>query len=243
MLNILADMIRCTNSRSRAFSITFNYVKSFVGDKDPYAEMKKKLNSVGLKLSKIVEKYLEKRSWDLREAMRISAAANIVDTSVLGYECRGLEESLFDKPAIEEFVDIPRGGKIYIVLDNAGEALIDVVLAKAFIIHGYNVSFVVREESYEIDVLKHDISEIVNDIEIVETPGNISPIYYIDKGFVVSKGIANMEAYVEFGKTPSIHLLRAKCDVLAKIFNVPKNSPLIVTSETLKKIFSKYNVD
>jgi len=243
MLNFLADVIKSTSSRSQAFTQTFNFVKNIVNNSDPYASTKKSLSIIGLKLAEIVEKYLEEKKWDLREAMRLSAAANIVDTSVLGYEGKDLEVSLFDEPVVEEFVDIPRDNEVYVVLDNAGEALIDIVLAKAFKINGYKVSIVVRKESYEIDVLKYDISEVVDNIDIIETPGNISPIYYIDRGFVVSKGIANMEAYIEVGKIPSIHLLRAKCEVLSKVFNVPKNSPLIVTGETLKNIFSKYSTN
>ena len=93
----------------------------------------------------------------------------------------------------------------------------------------------VRKESYEIDVLRNDIE--LNNIDVIETHGNLSPVLYIDKGFVVAKGIANAEAYIEGGKTSSLHLLRAKCDVIARLFKVPKNSVLIVTGETLKKTF------
>jgi len=64
---------------------------------------------------------------------------------------------------------------------------------------------------------------------------------YLDDGFIIAKGIANAEAYIEFGKQPSIHLLRAKCDVIANLFNVKKNSILIVSGDTIKNKFKQYN--
>ncbi|MEM1645018.1 MAG: ARMT1-like domain-containing protein [Ignisphaera sp.] len=231
----LANIIRCSKSRSSAFVESFNVVKSLVNSSDPYIEVKAALNDVGKKLSNIAEKYLEERGWSIKKAMRLSAAANIIDTSVLGYEAKNLEEALWDKPAIEENIVIPKDEEIYFVLDNAGEALIDMLLVKALKIHGYNVSIVVRRESYEIDVLKSDLKNV----EVIETPGSISPIYYIENGFIIAKGIANAEAYIEVRNTPSIHLLRTKCDVLSKAFNVAKNSTLIISGSTLRRILLK----
>ena len=173
----------------------------------------------------------------MKEALRISAAANIIDTSVLGYEnTRSLEEAIFDKPAIEEDVEIPKNEDIYLVIDNAGEAEIDKLLAKALTIHGYRVFIVVRSEPYEID---ETVETFENEgFNVIATPGNISPVAFIDRGFVIAKGIANAEAYIEFGKTKSLHLLRAKCDVISKRFNVPKNSILIVSGDTLRKVMA-----
>ncbi|MEM1526007.1 MAG: ARMT1-like domain-containing protein [Ignisphaera sp.] len=228
----LANIIKCSRSRSLAFAESFNIIKSLVGSSDPYIEVKAMLNDIGRNLFCIVERYLEEREWNVKEAMRLSAAANIVDTSVLGYEVKSLEEALWDNPIIEENIALPRDEEIYVVLDNAGEALVDMLLVKALKINGYDVHIVVRKESYEIDVLKNDLGNV----EALETPGNISPLYHIRRGFIIAKGIANAEAYIEAGNTPSIHLLRAKCDVIAKAFNVVKNSTLIVSGNTLKEV-------
>lgn len=232
LLVCLAGIVRKESSRSRAFAEAFNIIKLLINNNDPYIETKIKLNEIGKKIYTNVEKYLEEKVWNLREAFRISAAANIIDTSVLGYEAKNLQEAIWDKPFIEEIPKIPKDRDIYVVLDNAGEAVIDTLLVKALKIHGYNVYAVVRKESYEIDVLRND----VHSLDIIETPGNLSPVFYIDKGFVIAKGIANAEAYVESGKVPSIHLLRAKCDVIAKTFGTPKNSVIIVSGETLKNM-------
>lgn len=232
----LAKILSTSYSRSMAFAQAFDVIKSLTDSSDPYAKVKAELNELGKKLSKVVERYLEGRNWNLREALRVSAAANIVDTSVLGYEAKSLEDALWDRPSIEEVVDIPRDSEVYLVLDNAGEAVIDLLLAKALIFNGYSVSVVVRRDSYEIDMLRNDLD--FKDLSVIETPGNIPPVYYIDGGFIIAKGIANAEAYAEAGRAPSLHLLRAKCDVIAKLFGVPKNSVLIVSGNTIKKVFN-----
>ncbi|MEM4004875.1 MAG: ARMT1-like domain-containing protein [Desulfurococcaceae archaeon] len=237
----LAELVKNTNSRSMAFAESFNYVKHLLNSKDPYRHIKYGLNQLGMRLVNEIESYLERVDWDLNEAMRLSAAANIIDTAVLGYEANDLQRAIWDKPLIEEIPELPRNKDIYLVLDNAGEAVIDILLAKTLKRHGYRVVIAVRKESYEIDVLLNDLehmSELAEDIDIVETPGNISPLFHItgDDVFVIAKGIANLEAYIEMGEVPSLHLFRAKCDVLAKVLSVPKNSPIIVTGYTAKKL-------
>jgi len=232
LLSRLAEIIK-ENSRSIAFARSFDIVKLLSGSEDPYADTKAKLGDVCRKILPRIEAHLEAHQWDVLEAMRVSAAANIVDTSVLGYEAKNIEEAIWDRPVIEETIIPPKDKDIYVVLDNAGEALVDMLLVKALRANGYRAYLVVRKESYEIDVLRKDL----DNAEVIETPGNLPPIFYIGSGFVIAKGIANAEAYIEAGRVPSIHLLRAKCDVIAKVFGVPKNSPLIVSGETMRKAF------
>ncbi|MEM0027578.1 MAG: ARMT1-like domain-containing protein [Ignisphaera sp.] len=235
LLKRLAKIVDEENSRSKAFANSFEYVKKLTRSRDPYQERKKMLKEIGRRIAQTVEKHLESIGWDIREAIRISAAANIIDTSVLGYEnTKSLDEAIWDKPVIEDVFEIPKNEDIYIVLDNAGEAEIDKVLAKALTYNGYKTFIVVRNKAYEIDETDGDFDE--KSFNIVSTPGSMSPVVYIDRGLIIAKGIANAEAYAEFGKTKSVHLLRAKCDVIAKRFGVPKNSVLIVSGDKVKSV-------
>ncbi len=238
----IADLIQTSAGRSYVFANSFNIVKQITNLEDPYKHVKKELNQVGVQLAQLIRGELEAVGWDIRIAMRFSAAANIIDTSTLGYEPLDLQKAIWHEPFIEEEVILPRNKHIYLVLDNAGEAAVDLLLAYALMKNGYRVSIIVRSESYEIDVLKDDLMDlrelIDEDVEIIETPGNMPPIFYIDNddSYVIAKGIANLEASLEINRTNSLHLLRAKCDVLAKALRVPKNSPLIITGETFKKV-------
>jgi uncharacterized protein with ATP-grasp and redox domains len=241
----IADLIQTSAGRSYVFANSFNIVKQITNLEDPYKHVKKELNQVGVQLAQLIRGELEAVGWDIRIAMRFSAAANIIDTSTLGYEPLDLQKAIWHEPFIEEEVILPRNKHIYLVLDNAGEAAVDLLLAYALMKNGYRVSIIVRSESYEIDVLKDDLMDlrelIDEDVEIIETPGNMPPIFYIDNddSYVIAKGIANLEASLEINRTNSLHLLRAKCDVLAKALRVPKNSPLIITGETFKKVIQE----
>jgi len=237
MLVELSNLVK-VESRTEAFTRSFEALKVIAGMGDPYSAYKRRLREVGARVAVKAREYMARVGWRLEEALRISAAANIVDTSVLGYTSIDLEEAIWDKPALEERVEIPRGETVYLALDNAGEAEIGIVLAEALKLNGYEVKLVVRSESYEIDITKADIGEKL-EFDVIETPGSKPPVVYIDGGYVIAKGIANLEASLETGRMRGLHLLRAKCSVLAELFNVPKNSPLIVTVETARRMLSK----
>ncbi|ABP51289.1 MULTISPECIES: ARMT1-like domain-containing protein [Pyrobaculum] len=229
ILSELSKLLKL-QSRSEAFSTSFRIVAKLVGDDDPYRDYKTKLIAIGKRVAEAVRMRLEQASWDIVMALRIAAAANIVDTSVLGYRPKKLEEAVWDPPSIEERVELP--SSVYYVLDNAGEAQVDLVVAEALERNGVKSTFVVRAQPYEIDIIEKDISTY----RVVTTPGNISPVRWIRDGFILAKGIANLEAYLEWGETPALLLFRAKCDVLSRVFSVPRNAPIIISGQTAKAI-------
>ncbi len=238
LLKYIAELLDKGYSRTAIFTESFNYIKELLNSSDPYIYTKRKLSEIGRRVAKIVRKHLANSNWGLHEAIRISAAANIIDTSVIGYEPKDLDKAIWDKPAIDEYTGIPKDKKVVIVLDNAGEAEIDLILAETFIRNGYNTSIAVRKEAYEIDVTYSDIIDQATNlgIEIIATPNNTPPIAYLTEGFAIVKGIANLESYIELETVKSLHLFRAKCEVLAKIFDVPKNSPLILFGDKSRKL-------
>ena len=238
LLRYLAEAL-AMNSRSLAFTESFNYLKELVESEDPYVARKNELRKVGVELAGSARRYLESANWSVKEALRISAAANIIDTSVLGYQFNGdLSRVMWDKPIVEELINLPKGEVIYLIPDNAGEVELDKLLAEALVRNGHNVAIVVRESSYEIDVTAQDLGNEVS-IPVIRTPGNRSPVMFIDSGFIIAKGIANAEAYLEFGMVNSLHLFRAKCDVISRYIGVPKNSAIIISGESLRKLLSR----
>ena len=149
-----------------------------------------------------------------------------------------LEKAIWDRPWIEEIPEIPRGEIVYIAVDNAGEAAVDILLAEALRANGYEVKLAVRSESYEIDVTWEEL-ESTTGIEVVKTPGDKPPVLYLNEGFMIAKGIANLEAYLEDeGVKETLHLLRAKCNVIAAMFKVPKNAPIIATGGTVRRLLN-----
>ncbi|MCC6061264.1 MAG: hypothetical protein LM578_07035, partial [Desulfurococcaceae archaeon] len=94
---------------------------------------------------------------------------------------------------------------------------------------------------YEIDVIGEEL-ESTTGIEVVKTPGNKPPVLYLNEGFIIAKGIANLEACLEDKETKeTLHLLRAKCSVITTMLKVPKNAPIIATGGTVRRLLNMYN--
>lgn len=238
LLKYLADAISRYGG-VEAFTLTYDYVKSLLNSRDPYKHVKEELSRKTLKIAEEVEGIVSRSNWDLNIALEFSAAANSIDTSVLGYEPKELSEVIFDKPVINEFREVD-SDEVFIALDNAGEFEVDLVLVKALVKNGFKVNLLVREESYEIDVTYDEVLEGINlsGVEVIKTPKNLPPILYVSSGFVISKGIANAEAYLEKGLNFKVlHLLRVKCDIISEVLRIPKNSSIIVEGRSLIKYF------
>jgi len=235
ILESISKILNSNLSRDEMFSISFEEIIKLTNKESPYKEMKLFLNDLGRKIAKVIEENLVKNSWDYKLAMEFSAAANIIDTHVLGFEPLDLKEAIWEKPLIYDDINLSKNRTIYFVADNSGEIYIDFLLVKALKAHGFEVKLVIREEPYEIDISSSD------DIKFdIMTPGNYSPIKYLNDGFIISKGIANLEAYLENEvKLDSLHLFRAKCDVLAEKFKVKKNMPIIISGQRAYKILKK----
>ncbi len=231
MLVRIAEILEAGAGRTRAFVDSFEAVKELTGLRDPYASWKRRLQSLGLSIASSL------KPSSVREALELSASANAVDTHVLGYAPLPLGEALRDKPVWLDEVPLDSHSRVNIVLDNAGEAAVDAVLARILAEKGYSVSLYVRSESYEIDVTAGEVQP-ESGVEVVETPGSEPPVLHARHGLTLAKGIANAEAALEHPDTDCFLLFRAKCPVLASILQVPRGTPVIVRASTLRKLAS-----
>ncbi|MBP1357478.1 MAG: DUF89 family protein [Sulfolobus sp.] len=234
-LRIIAKMLEEEkNTRDEIFVETFNGIKRLINNEDPYESLKRDLNKLGQELSIELRKVLEENQWNLELAMKFSASANIIDTSVLGYEPKELREAIWDQPVKFGEVALPsKDTTIYFILDNSGEAYVDLLFIEALKKSKYDVKTVIREKSYEIDVTPKEFKA-----DII-TPSNYSPVKYIRDGFIIAKGIANLEAYISLENSPpALLLFRTKCDVLSMKFRVRKNTPIIAEGYYAKKLLS-----
>jgi len=181
-------------------------------------------------------------------ALKISVAGNMLDIGVYGYaplKSPSYEE-IMDKPlAIDHSRDIytylAEGGKVVLwIFDNAGEAVYDTLLISVIREMGNRVVGVARDDpGYANDLTLNDaiyagLDDIVDEM-ISSGSGTIT--VHLDRvsrifmeklesaDLVVSKGMANYEylSTIDLGK-PVAYLLIAKCNVVARSFNVPLGS-------------------
>ncbi len=177
------------------------------------------------------------------------ALANSVDTWMPG---RGLTSltltgiSIVEGQAVE---NLESASTIAYLLDNSGEAVVDITAALELADRGYNITLIARTTPYELDATldeaKHLLDEIsrtlgysTKRIQVLGT-GNSYPAPHPgasnikardilqESDTVISKGIANFEAYLENcpgERGKHIIALRAKCNPISNFFRVPRDT-------------------
>ncbi|MEM3254014.1 MAG: ARMT1-like domain-containing protein [Fervidicoccaceae archaeon] len=244
LLNAISALLR--KPRSEVFSLSFRVVSELSGNRDPYYEHKAKLNELAKELLERIKDIVD---WNEAELLKLAAAANIFDTSVLGYSYdlkATKEQDLFEPPAIDDSRTINWKGikKIAYVPDNSGEIIFDLFVASKLSSLGYEILLVLREDPYEIDATYSEVLRHLNgSIGAIRSKWNLPPLYkahpsndawraMLDSDIVISKGIANLEGYIDSGRwleNKAIFLLRAKCPVIARALGVPRKSPVILS--------------
>ena len=229
--------------RTRVFVETYGTLVEKLG-RDPLSDEKRKLNK---EIAEIVPRDLF-RNKSFREVLPLLATANAVDWGMVGYEydindvLSGWENTvILDMPEIDL-------GRIIIILDNAGEAVLDLLAGERLYGLGYEVIFLARSLPYETDITLGEAEWLAGylgiDLPIIgtgsrypatflgEMPDNIRGLIEISD-LVLAKGIANLEAALESipdemqGKF--YHLLRAKCVPMTELFGVPQATPIITS--------------
>ncbi len=244
-------LLYTTNYRTELFVESF---RAIAEGNDPYKDVRADLNKIVLRIvRRIYERCRSVEDW-----LRLMAGANIVDVSTPWYNfspntlLTELERASSAITVPREVVKLVEGARsIAILLDNAGEAVIDIAFAIYASQGGRRVYLVSRSEPYEVDVIAEEVDELVKAIasevsanhcvKVLGT-GNSYPapamphvnpevVEVLERvDVVVSKGIANAEAIMEYESLDPRHVvivLRAKCPPIAKVFGVSLGSPVI----------------
>ncbi len=173
------------------------------------------------------------------DALPFLAYANAVDYRMPWFQDRPLGgepyRAVVDRHAIEY---ASKASSIAILLDNAGEAVIDIAYALVKAERGVRVYLVARSREYETDVtyaearrLLYDVAEVLGleagRVELVGTGSHYPAPHHRDRlakvldnvDLVISKGIANFEALMEKcwpEPERTVIALRAKCPPVAR---------------------------
>jgi uncharacterized protein with ATP-grasp and redox domains len=202
--------------------------------------LKEHLNSV------MVEKAATLRFAGYEDLISRMAAANGVDWRIQGYTfnvsdlASGGAEVLAVRRGLSELAGIVEESRlIYIGLDNAGEAVVDLLAAAWLADRGHKVVLVARSEAYEVDVTHEEAQALARalglegrGLKILGTGTMYPPLYrsalrgeprrLLDRAdLVIGKGIGNLEASLEtleMGRlSRTLNLFKAKCGALSRI--------------------------
>jgi len=231
----------------------FRAVKEFLNDPDPYREIKAEANENGLKLYFRLKEYANKLSESERLMLAIKAAliGNSLDLGVSGYSPPSADElmELVSKMEVTGLGEVSileevRGKTIIYLLDNAGEAALDKLLAEELRRRGAYVIAVVKSGSFQNDVTVNEVGELklkesFDDVIASGTDGSSIFFNEISSDFkevlksadlIISKGMAHYEYLSDYESSEGvqlIYMLRAKCGPIARSLKVAKGSYVV----------------
>ena len=221
----------------------YSYASERTGIRDPYAAQKEASTRIAREL---LERFLREKKLDLTDfesLVRLAIGGNIIDFGVncdLDLdEAKKTIESAFrtplDRDALRQAEEaMNRANSILYLLDNCGEAVFDTLLVKR-----YREKITVSVKGMPIlnDVTRREVLDSgfggiarriidTGDCTPGVSPEHSSPEFleaFRNADLIVSKGQGNFESLNTTGK-PILFLFMAKCDLVAGLLGVPKNS-------------------
>ncbi|MCF2135940.1 MAG: ARMT1-like domain-containing protein [Candidatus Thorarchaeota archaeon] len=254
MTRFLADNLTADSVPSHIGTDRDLLVQRMTG-KDPYADLKRQSNRIALELLPDLLRIVEESGDDaarFRRAALIAAAANAIEFDVSGRhfgldELRGILDRVEHDLAIDqvdEFRELCRNAdEVLYLMDNAGEIVLDIVLISEIRRLGPRVIAYVKGGPVLNDATMDDAEEVglANYADEVRDTGapaiGVNPERnskeFLDAFFsaqlIVAKGMGNYESLTEFDPTcPVVHVMRTKCDTVAKHVGVPRNKNVVL---------------
>ena len=214
--------------------------------------LRRDLNNRGLRLLPAFARILK----DPRRGLAVIAAANGVDWRMKWVAEDGLSTIDPSRTVVDDnaVAMLRNASSIVIALDNAGEAVFDVALALTLASRGYDVMLTARSLPYETDIIESEVkwllSEAARILGLEDTVGGIRvvgtgsryPVFAWNRvrrsllkevkarDVVISKGIANYEALMEYCSVAPdrvVAALAAKCPPIAGILGVKLGTPVV----------------
>lgn len=242
-------------SAPRIATRVFRWLKRVSGVDDPYLDVKRAADRAMLEAyPRLRERLLSMPGLDaLRMALGISALGNLLDVGVASHNPPGPGELLARAESGELLGDVEEavgllsrpGLRVLMVLDNAGEAVLDRLVADVLRERfGSRVVAVVKTGSFQNDETVRDAeySRLGESFDAVIGSGSDAASIFLEEAspellrelrgcdLIVSKGMANYEYLTdvepELGKT-IIYVLAAKCRPIALDVGAELGKPCI----------------
>ncbi|MHA1616217.1 MAG: damage-control phosphatase ARMT1 family protein [Candidatus Njordarchaeales archaeon] len=223
-------------------------------DPDPYKKFKEETTMLVMRLWKEVrDRFLEGDGFDtFRRLLLAAAAANSIDPFILGYDLNldnfleqvaSAEKNLRMDQSRDLWKDLSTANNVLYILDNAGEAVIDLDVVR-FIKEklGKKVIVAAREKPVLNDITveeakKLGFGEIADKVVPVGWFIGVFFNEFVNTEFlktfdaadlVIAKGMAAYESMTEYTfEKPVYIILKAKCNPVASHIGVPRGSYVI----------------
>ncbi len=210
---------------------------------DPYKKLKEKSTQVALGLLPRAKALIKNAENPLETALLMSIAGNVLDF--------GIRKDLNDPTALAKVFDtivkeglyvnelnsalstLDKGAEVLYFTDNCGEVVFDALLIEQLKALGLKITAVVKDAPILTDATPQDIQTIeFSPHHVLTTGSNAVGIDFESIGdelkerletapLIISKGMANFEAFSETTYTPILYVMRTKCRPVAEALSVP----------------------
>ncbi len=219
-------------------------VKQQCPDGDPYADLKRRYLAHALELQPQLTRMVQEASDPLLTAAKLAIIGNVIDFGAqqqaidLENEIQALcnqELTICDYAELRR--SLARAQTILYIADNAAEVVFDRLLLEQ--LSGKSITFAVRGAPIINDATLEDAHAAgINRLATIITTGDDAPGILFDScskefldtynraDLVIAKGQGNFETLSDETR-PLCFLLMAKCAVLARHLNVPRNSLIL----------------
>ncbi|MFW9830347.1 MAG: DUF89 domain-containing protein [Candidatus Thorarchaeota archaeon] len=228
-------------------------IQNITGCADPYAQLKEKSNEAALKLLPSLQNIFEEirnPQQRFRKACMIASLGNIIEYGVAGHEIpwENLSTLIVQMESELAIDHIPKltilaenAKRTLYLTDNAGEIVFDRLLIQALTELGSEVTVAVKGTPILNDATLSDaraagLMEIAEIITTGEGVVGVLPQWcsqdfltcYESADLVIAKGMGHHETLPEFTlPTSTAHLLRTKCEPVARSLKVPKDRNIV----------------
>ncbi len=225
-----------------------NLFKKFTHNSDPYKNQKKESNDQAMSMVTEFKNliYNSENSFDV--ALRLVIAGNVIDFAA--NENFNLKSTI-DKVLISDFaIDhstqlkkaVENAGTVVYLGDNAGEVVFDKLFIET--INHPDLTYVVRGGPVINDATLEDARYVgmTNSVKVISN-GYDAPSTVLNKSskefrhffnkadLIISKGQGNLEGLLPLKDNRIFFLLMVKCNVMADLLNVPKDSFVVFNSQ------------
>ncbi|MHC5057509.1 MAG: damage-control phosphatase ARMT1 family protein [Planctomycetota bacterium] len=246
---VMAEMVHVDLARSPA-EVTFEALRiasKLLGGRDAFAEDKRQHNDLVKALLPDLRKRVAESSDSISLATRLAIAGNIMDLGVASeVDARAeIDRAVDAELAIDDLVSfreaIRSAKSVFYLLDNAGEAVLDLLLIEQF--RRKDVTCLVRSSPVLNDVTEADAIEAgLGEVATICSPG--APMLgfvpsladpevrdiFVKADLVIAKGQANLETL--YGADREVFFfLRAKCPVVAAALGVREGDAVLMRHE------------